>query len=501
LLGDRQGDGDDEVARVAVLRAFSLFWGLGRSDEAVDGLAEAATRITEISHRTWVEAVRSGLLTLTGRSPEGVAVARPLVERTGLSARTEMTALSALAMGLALTGRPEEAINVAEGCLTGDPLAEGDSLAPMWTTHSLFLAYRISGRLGELEALASDQYRLALQLNNRSGQGAAAAALGWVALPRGELSQAVAYFREAASLLERVDPTGLRIPALGALAETLAITGDVEGAVAAHAEAVGRPAGRPAGADGDGEEAHHRLIMSAAWIIAARGEVSRALNLLDRIAAEAASSGQVSLEIMALSAMTRLGSPHLKRRVANLAGRVEGPLVQAIAAHASALADVSGASGAAELLDEVTERYAGMTFNLYAAEAAAQASRAHGLAGNARKAAASAARAHFLLAAHDGPRPLGLSVALTPPGLTRREREVALLAVRGLSSQTIADTLCVSVRTVDTHLTRVYYKLGISGRGQLAGALAVDPTAVAASAKAVYPALPDEPDPVEAAEG
>jgi DNA-binding CsgD family transcriptional regulator len=76
------------------------------------------------------------------------------------------------------------------------------------------------------------------------------------------------------------------------------------------------------------------------------------------------------------------------------------------------------------------------------------------------------------LAGTDGPRPLGVAVALVPASLTRREREVALLAARPLTSQAIAAQLCLSVRTVDTHLARVYFKLGITGRTHLAGALA-----------------------------
>ena len=71
----------------------------------------------------------------------------------------------------------------------------------------------------------------------------------------------------------------------------------------------------------------------------------------------------------------------------------------------------------------------------------------------------------------DGPRPLGLTVTLAAPTLTRREREVALLAQTGLSSQAIAERLYLSVRTVDSHLARTYNKLGIAGRRELGAAL------------------------------
>ena len=57
--------------------------------------------------------------------------------------------------------------------------------------------------------------------------------------------------------------------------------------------------------------------------------------------------------------------------------------------------------------------------------------------------------------------------------LTGREREVARLAAAGRTSPEIAETLFLSVRTVDTHLHRVYRKLQVEGRHQLAEALGV----------------------------
>jgi non-specific serine/threonine protein kinase len=53
-------------------------------------------------------------------------------------------------------------------------------------------------------------------------------------------------------------------------------------------------------------------------------------------------------------------------------------------------------------------------------------------------------------------------------GLTSRELELTQLVARDLSSRDMGDLLHLSPRTVDTHLARIYAKLGLSSRLQLA---------------------------------
>ncbi len=57
--------------------------------------------------------------------------------------------------------------------------------------------------------------------------------------------------------------------------------------------------------------------------------------------------------------------------------------------------------------------------------------------------------------------------------LTLREREVAELAGQGRKSREIATRLRVSPRTVDAHLTRIYSKLGVNSRAELARIVAL----------------------------
>jgi DNA-binding CsgD family transcriptional regulator len=78
-------------------------------------------------------------------------------------------------------------------------------------------------------------------------------------------------------------------------------------------------------------------------------------------------------------------------------------------------------------------------------------------------------RAHQELVVAGGrPQRVALSGAAS---LTAAERRVAELAVTGLRNREIAETLFVTLKTVEVHLGHVYGKLDIQGRSQLAAAL------------------------------
>ena len=56
-------------------------------------------------------------------------------------------------------------------------------------------------------------------------------------------------------------------------------------------------------------------------------------------------------------------------------------------------------------------------------------------------------------------------------GLTQRELEVVKLVREGYTNQQIAESLFVSIRTVETHLSHAFAKLGVSSRTGLLKAL------------------------------
>jgi DNA-binding CsgD family transcriptional regulator len=53
-----------------------------------------------------------------------------------------------------------------------------------------------------------------------------------------------------------------------------------------------------------------------------------------------------------------------------------------------------------------------------------------------------------------------------PAGLTVREVEVLRLVAKGMTDAQIAETLVISPRTVNTHLTSIYGKIGVSSRSE-----------------------------------
>ncbi|MBG7696544.1 helix-turn-helix transcriptional regulator [Streptomyces sp. MC1] len=63
----------------------------------------------------------------------------------------------------------------------------------------------------------------------------------------------------------------------------------------------------------------------------------------------------------------------------------------------------------------------------------------------------------------------------THPALTYAEQRCAELAAAGASNRDIATAVTVSVKTVEATLTRVYRKLGLHARIQLAHTVAPAP--------------------------
>ena len=168
--------------------------------------------------------------------------------------------------------------------------------------------------------------------------------------------------------------------------------------------------------------------------------------------------------------VARLGTPEPAAiRLAELAATLDSSLIAAFAAHAAALVRRS-----APELDAAADRFEALGAWLLAAEASTAAAVHHQAAGLARRASTSTARAQRLTEMCGEVRTPGLASGPEAEQLTRREREVAGLAASGVSNKEIAARLYLSARTVENHLQRIYAKLGVTSRGQLAEALHPD---------------------------
>ena len=60
-----------------------------------------------------------------------------------------------------------------------------------------------------------------------------------------------------------------------------------------------------------------------------------------------------------------------------------------------------------------------------------------------------------------------LKVYLSNQGLSRRETEVVVLVLQGLTNKQVADKLCVAEKTIKFHLTNIYKRMKISRRSQI----------------------------------
>lgn len=171
-------------------------------------------------------------------------------------------------------------------------------------------------------------------------------------------------------------------------------------------------------------------------------------------------------ETLCLYEVVRLGDPSTETRLAEIAASTEGTLAAMFAAHAAGLR-ADDAPG----LSAVAEQLAGAGFTLYASEAAMHACDAFRRSGDQRAATRLLARAAELRSSCESNSTLAPVVDSGVAALSKREREVALLAAQGMTSREIATRLFISFRTAENHLAKAYDKLGVRTRVELSRVL------------------------------
>ncbi len=453
----RECDVDGHRAESAIGQAAALYWGLGRTADAVDLLERAEAVLPRGGARDEVTAHRATIIVLgTWDQAAGRALADDVLARSE-SPEARLRAVAAAVLGGALMGSPQAVDAVSsEGLELAVSVDVALAAVGAVIAHCVMLL--MSGRVTELDEFTALVQDSSAARETDDARGVFTFLRGRALLARGRVADATDALQEAAALLRRRDVGGILGWCLGALAEAAGQCGDARTADAAIAEA--DASGCPIlAAFGD-------IELGRAWAFAAKGETSRAHRLAWAAAERCDAAGQRMVAVLALHDSMRIRSGgDVAERLAVLGGSVEGELGPACAAHGAALEADDGPA-----LDECVVRFTALGCVLLAAEAAAEAASAHGRAGLTARRLTSLAESRRLAATCGGaatPALVGLAAPVEIERLTDREREVAQLAARGMSNREIADRLTLSVRTVGNHLYRIYMKLGVADRDRL----------------------------------
>ncbi|MEO1058999.1 MAG: LuxR family transcriptional regulator, partial [Actinomycetota bacterium] len=451
--------GPDEEALVIINQLSTVYWGLADWEQCNALVDDFRERYPNNDWADDLEGLVASQCMFNGQPDAALARLDGLRQRHDQRARVEVAFVTAPALGQ--KGRVADALEMAargfaEHTELGEQVGLGASGNHVLTTLSV---QSNGGLLADAEELGAAMYDAV----RRSWQPLAIVIVcytnGRTALAQGRPATAARWFREGAanarSALYR-DP--LRW-CLGGLALALARTGDNDGGHDALTEATDL--------DGLARLADIDIQRAAALLRVNRGDVTGAAEELLAHAARWRAAGHAINEAHALHELISLGEPQLAgERLAALAAESDAVSIAVPAAHAAAMV-----AGDVDALEAVAADYEGYGAIFAAAETLAGAAIHARAAGEVRRATGLTARSRTLAEACEGSMNPVLMTGDEPTPLTKREREIALLAANGMRSKQIAETLTVSVRTVDNHLQNVYTKLGISDRADLANAL------------------------------
>lgn len=464
ILGDAAATAvaEDEIAEVANSRSYVLELA-GRPSEAWQVLLDAGERVGPEQHDL-LDSQAAILSVLAGRPRETLeAVSRVLSahdHRTSLDLLVRIRVDYAEAFALAMLGRFDEATQAATAAadfIGSHPEAQ---MPPELALLGRVLSRVWGGWLDDAESDAVRVEQAALALGDRDAEWTTALYRGRVALARGELATALTHFERGAAIARELgDPAGLRWT-IGGQTICLSMLGRSQDCAEAAAELDSQPSAAGGLFETD------LVSRGRAWAQVSAGRFDDARQTLREAASAASDLGQPAVEVTVRHDLLRLGDEGQAEALASLAEQCVGPWPRAAAAHADARRSADGAR-----LVAAATQLADCGALLEAAECATAAAEAHRRAGRPRDATAAMRAAAAWLAASPGARTPALARASDATPLTRREREIAVLAAQQISATDIAKQLHLSRRTVENHLQRIYTKLGISSRAALAEAL------------------------------
>lgn len=451
---------DTQRGLVAVTRMDNLQYGLGRSEEALRVGEEAEAQIADPTWRYEIAARRAAILVRTEGPRAAVEAAEPVCREAEGRARAWACLFSCV--GLSRMGRLTDVLDIssrgydAARAVTGPPLQWPPEIFASMRCEALIHA----GRLPEAETLAAENYQRALDDGSEEMRGVYAWFLAKVLALRGRMHLAAEYGYEGAAVFRQLGRRPFLAHVIGVLAGALAVSGRTDEAaeLLAESEAINMP---------PDEVYSVETLQARAWLAVAQGDIPRARDILEEAARRGERTGDVAGQASALHDLARIGGARdVAVRLSDAARSMEGELPPARVRHVVALA-----ANQADELEEVSRTFEVMGTDLLAAEAAAGAAVAWRRSGHARQAAAAERRASLLAARCDGAETPALRGIAARAVITSAEQQVAHLAAAGRSNKQIAEELVLSLRTVENYLHRVYEKLGITGRAELAAAL------------------------------
>ena len=452
MLSAFDPDGADQLLTVrwGCLRAANLFWGCGRVDAARAVLANVKDRVDSEAMLDLASAMEVSFAFFSGDLSKAITTGLAVCESEVGSPAAVWAAMST-SWALALSGRFSDCHRIADAGFRAAALGES---GPQRFAIGLaeVMALTAAGDLPGADPVC-ERYA-AVATGVREAQAIVKAVGGLANFARGALDPASEALHESVAAMLSGFPSGWLMLVSALLAQ---VEAGRNSDVAASALKLSEDANGPQVAVFLPE-----LQLARAWVRASGGQTSSAQRHAIRAAEVARQYGMRAVEMRALHTAVRFGDRSHTARLSELARILDAPLPDAIAAHAHALADRDAHS-----LDEVAERFSGIGAMALAADAAAQAAREHARAGERAKELESSARAHWL-AGKFGLHSPAIDAATQPLPITDREREIAAMVSAGLSNREIADRLSVSVRTVDGHLYRIFAKLDIQSRDQLA---------------------------------
>lgn len=444
-----------QLANWGSTRVSNLFWAMGDAERADEVLAMLRSKVQHPKIVATFEGLASACAVNENRLEDAFSGAEAVMETKGAPPWAVWWASFGGGLALALMGKGEAARQyAARGHQVESHI---DGLNRFISTHAEVLALTLTGDLEAARRCASGYFGY-----SSPGQylawGMSKILQGTVDVAQGRFLDGIEHLEQAVAALTAEGAAAWHIPARIRMAEAYSALGRAPEAAESVAEASARGGRHSAVYD-------PQLEIARACVAAAEGTVTPAIRLAMSAADAAARSHQHAIEAMALHAAARFGDHSAAGRLADLAARVDGALVQVQARHAVALAAHDGPG-----LDKAAAEFEQIGALLSAADAAAQAASAHERAGDRRRLLESAAAANRLAAACGGASTPALRQAAQPLPLTSREREIANLVAAGLSNRQIADRLTVSVRTVEGHLYRACIKMDVTDRESL-GAL------------------------------